>query len=308
MDRTELEKFARPFASQWIAENVPMISGGLTVFQEALADDDREIIDDVFWRFIQNHEDPRAALAGGLESFSTISVDFLRLQGRFMRSGKYRAAANPETLQELYADGERMRGYYLDGLFLTYALWPNHVQMLKFFRDRFLARLPENVSLLEVGVGHGLMASLMLEQLPGSSYHGIDISSHSIDYAMENFSPALKQAGRVKMSCADITDPALKPGHHDAVVCCEVLEHVLEPDVLLEALSRSVEAGSFGFLTTVANMEAEDHVYLFHDADDIRTHITRGGFEIVEDQANGLPGMEDATPRPLNYSAIVQRT
>jgi 2-polyprenyl-3-methyl-5-hydroxy-6-metoxy-1,4-benzoquinol methylase len=82
-----------------------------------------------------------------------------------------------------------------------------------------------------------------------------------------------------------------------------VLEHVDDPGALLRVLRRQVGAGAPAFLSTVANMEAEDHVYLFHDADDIRALVTANGFTVDVDHPLELAGSETMIPKPLNYSA-----
>jgi hypothetical protein len=53
-------------------------------------------------------------------------------------------------------------------------------------------------------------------------------------------------------------------------------------------------------------MEAEDHVFLFHDEEHIRSVLRDGGFAVEADQPLELAGFESATPRPVNYSAIVR--
>ena len=88
------------------------------------------------------------------------------------------------------------------------------------------------------------------------------------------------------------------------MVCCEVLEHVDDPGSLLSALRAQIQPGAPAFVSTVANMEAEDHVYLFHDAQEIRSLLLASGFVIYADQPLDLAGSRTMTPRPLNYSAI----
>lgn len=59
-----------------------------------------------------------------------------------MRTGAYARAGEAASLvEELYNDASKMQGYRLDGLALTYALWPNHSSMITFTADRFLPPL-----------------------------------------------------------------------------------------------------------------------------------------------------------------------
>ena len=91
----------------------------------------------------------------------------------------------------------------------------------------------------------------------------------------------------------------------DALVCCEVLEDVDRPEVLSSALAVAVGPQRPAFLSTVANMEAEDHVYLFHDVDEIRDMLAATGWNVVRDRPSVLPGAESWDPLPVNYSALV---
>ena len=55
----------------------------------------------------------------------------------------------------------------------------------------------------------------------------------------------------------------------------------------------------------MANLEAIDHVYLYEDADQIRSMIRESGFEIVDERAMELPGDDSEGFTPLNYACIV---
>ena len=249
-------------------------------------------------------------LASELEAFAAVSIDFLRLQARFMRTGRYaRAGGAAELVDELYNDPEKMRGYYLDGLALTYALWPNHARMIRFMSESFLPRLRPGDRVVEVGVGHGLLAALMFDAQPDLHYLGVDISPSSLEYAAEALTRIGVDAGRVRMVGADAMSGELVrlggPDGFDALVCCEVLEHVDRPDQLSAALAAALAPGRPGFVSTVANMEAEDHVYLFSDADQIRGMLTSTGWEVLDDRPHILPGAEDWSPLPVNYSGLV---
>jgi 2-polyprenyl-3-methyl-5-hydroxy-6-metoxy-1,4-benzoquinol methylase len=238
------------------------------------------------------------------EAFVVTSLDFLRLQARFMKTGSYLRSAASESLG-LYADSERMTEY-LDGLALTYGMWPNHARMLRFFVTEFVPLVGRDGRVLEIGPGHGLLASVLLEQREDVHYVGVDISPRSISYSAAAFAAAGIEEGRYELFVADAGEPEalVSGGDFAGMVCCEVLEHVDDPGSLLRSMSAQIEPGAPAFVSTVANMEAEDHVYLFHDAHEIRSLLFESGFVVDADQPLDLAGSQAMTPKPLNYSAI----
>jgi 2-polyprenyl-3-methyl-5-hydroxy-6-metoxy-1,4-benzoquinol methylase len=269
------------------------------------------------WQYAQRALGYVAARSGDdlkteLEAFATVSMDFLRLQARFMRTRQYaRAGGAAELVEELYNDESKMKGYYLDGLALTYALWPNHAHMIRFMAEEFIPQLQPGDRVAEVGVGHGLLAALMFDAVPDLHYVGVDISQSSLDYAGAALAGAGIDAGRVSMVHADAMsgDLARLAGQKgfDALVCCEVVEHVDDPATMLRALSAAQAAGKPGFVSTVANMEADDHVYLYNDVEEIRAMLRDTGWRVVQDLPNVLPGSDDWDPLPVNYSAVLAR-
>ena len=244
-----------------------------------------------------------------VEGFATLCMDFLRLQARFMRTRRY---ARPDTqglVEELYADPAKMRGYYLAGLSLTYALWPNHAHMLRFMRESFVPRLSPGQRVVEVGVGDGLLAALAFDALPDLQYVGVDISPSALEYAGEALVGTGVDPSRITMVHADALSGELSrlggDSGFDAVICCEVLEHVDTPALLATELAKAVRSDGIGFVSTVANLEADDHVYLYNDVEEIRTMLADTGWSVVMDLPNVLPGGEKWDPLPVNYSAVV---
>jgi 2-polyprenyl-3-methyl-5-hydroxy-6-metoxy-1,4-benzoquinol methylase len=288
-----------------ISRDYPVIARGLLANQVTT--------DDPLWEWATLATEHVLRITGGdnqrvdqcAEAFVVTSLDFLRLQARFMKTGHYAHSSASES-SELYSDAERMTDY-LDGLALTYAMWPNHARMLRFYVSEFLPRIPRGARVLEIGPGHGLLASVLLSNRADVQYVGVDISPRSISYSASAFAAAGIAGDRFELVVGDAgaAHGSLAGAGFDAAICCEVLEHVDDPASLVMALNSRLAPGRAAFVSTVANMEAEDHVYLFHDEHEIRSLFVDTGFTVVADQPLELAGAENLTPKPLNYSAIV---
>jgi SAM-dependent methyltransferase len=185
--------------------------------------------------------------------------------------------------------------------------------MFRLLETELLARLGSSSALFEIGVGHGLMATTALLRVPGNHYAGLDVSPFALARARELAARNHIDGDRLQLALTDatqgvpsaLTPPA--PRCWDGGLCCEVLEHVHEPDAILGTLRAALEPGSRAFITTVANIEAEDHVHLFHDADEIRSLLEAGGFRIEKDLELAIAGFESTERVPLNYAAIATR-
>jgi 2-polyprenyl-3-methyl-5-hydroxy-6-metoxy-1,4-benzoquinol methylase len=294
-------------AVAWIAANYPPIAGGL-IGPEADVNH-RELAHEVYRIFLAKARENHGELEGGLESFAQMSFDFLRLQSRFLRSGRYEAQSAKKLLDELYLDEERMKRYYLDGLLLTYAFWPNHIKLLEFFRNDFLTTIHNGARIMEIGIGHGLMCNMALSTLMNCHYTGLDISPSSLSYARGLWQANGIDLGSTVVEVADAVTwvpPAGADGVWDAVICCEVLEHVESPETVLEAIGRSLSKEGTAFITTVANVAAEDHIYLFRSIEEIRKLCVSCGLPVIKEASWALRGFEKSESRPLNYAALLK--
>lgn len=289
-----------------LTDDYPLIASGLVA--------NRLDSNDALWPWAERALAHAHAVCGdgderfdsALEAFAITSLDFMRLQSRFLRTGRY-ACSQADELGELYADPARMLEY-LDGLALTYAMWPNHTQMLRYYADFFLTRLPDSPAVLEIGPGHGLLAALLFEHRPDATYVGVDISASSLEYTGNALRAAGVDPARRTLVHGDATSDQVTEelvGPFDAIVCCEVLEHVDQPEIILDAIRRRLRPDGLAFISTVANLEAVDHVYLYNDLAHIRSMVAACNLTVVDDQPLTLPGAEAQTPLPLNYSGVL---
>lgn len=300
------DKWTIERVTQQLSEEYPLIASGLLgnrldpdhelrLWAERALDHAHAVCGDAPERF-----------EAALEAFAITSLDFMRLQSRFLRTGRY-ACGEAAELGELYADPERMLEY-LDGLALTYAMWPNHAAMIRYYVDTFVAELPERPTVLEIGPGHGLLSALLFQYRPQTTYVGVDISASSLAYTKQALDAAGVDASRLSLIEGDATAESVSDelvGPFDAVICCEVLEHVDRPEIILDTIRRRLGDNGRSFISTVANLEAVDHVYLYNDLEHIRSMITDRGFRVVDDQPLTLPGAEEQNPLPLNYSGVL---
>jgi len=295
-------------ATTWLIQHYPLITNGLLFNDPTIDVRCRQNAVKVLDYYLRKTQYSAESLPRGLTAFGRVTFDFIKLQARFLKKGHYHHQNAAELIEQLYLNPENMKGYYLDGLLLSYAFWPNHAHLMRLFIENFLTTLSNNSCIGEVGTGHGLMALLTLLHLPTAHYLGIDVSPFALEYATELLIKNGIQTPCFNLQLGDVTQPhEFFKQHFDAIVCCEVLEHVESPEKILMAIHQALIPQGKAFITTVANIEAEDHVYLFTDATQIRTMLEKYGFSLIEERIYPLKGMEQVNPLPLNYVAVVTK-
>ena len=81
-------------------------------------------------------EDQR--LTEAMKGLQFHSMEFLKRQIEFAKTGEYKASDYETVYNEVYNNASVMQNY-LDGLLLTYIAWPNHYKLLNWYRDAYLA-------------------------------------------------------------------------------------------------------------------------------------------------------------------------
>ena len=129
---------------------------------------------------------------------------------------------------------------------------------------------PKNI--LDVGCGEGYMSERIFKQFPDSHITGIDINSEAIKIAKSRCSD-------VRFQVEDIYAIPFDTNSFDLVICSEVLEHIKDPSIALNEISR---VSSKRVLLTVPhepwfwllNLLSLNHLYTFGNVPDHINHWT----------------------------------
>lgn len=247
-------------------------------------------------------------LSDTVRSYVMLSLEFLRLQKLLEKSGRYLLATEQEARERVYDNPHVFGGYYLPGVLLSQALWPNHFLMDRLFRETFLPRLRASSRVLEVGVGTGYHLHHLLRTVPDAVYVGQDISDYAIDHCRRFVFGEAPLPATIRFEKRGIgSGCALTDKSMDAFVLGEILEHVEDPGAVLRELLRVGREGALVFMTTVVFAANIDHLYLFETVAEIRDLVTAHGWEIEADWT--YPVHESDTPdmarRPMNHAAIL---
>ena len=213
-------------------------------------------------------------------SYAVIVDDTLREQLYFLRNKEYRHSSFAEVADSVYFDDAYMR-HYMHGLALTAFIWPNHLDMHRFF-VRCLPR-EQGGSYLEIGPGHGanFLAAIRLGSY--DTFAGVDISPTSIDLTRRLIARAAPDRIQdVALLQEDFLTWRSDDAPFDAIVMGEVLEHVEQPGAFLAQIAALSGPDTYIHVTTCINAPAIDHIYLFRDNDEIEKMIAENGLKVVD--------------------------
>lgn len=223
---------------------------------------------------------------GGLDAladaYARVVNEVMMCRKDFMRSGTYALSSQVEAGERVYHNAEQMVPYMM-GLGVSQYLWQSHYRIFDFFKQ-CVASQPRNGRFLEVGSGHGIFTNIMADYVADDAVIDVvDISAVSIALSKQLLAAANPhKAPRIRFTESDIANYA-SAQRYDFIVMGEVLEHVEAPHSILHALKRLCADQGRIYITTCANCPAIDHVYHFHNVEEIRRMIADVGLNIAEE-------------------------
>ena len=102
-------------------------------------------------------------------------------------------------------------------------------------------------SVLDVGCGGGILSEAMCRQ--GAAVTGIDASSPTLSVAKSHAQQSGLSIDYVCITAEALSESAF--GHFDMVTCMELVEHVPQPESLINACSRLTRPGGDVFFATI---------------------------------------------------------
>ena len=220
-------------------------------------------------------------LTSSVNAFAQFSGEVLFAQARYEQSGAYAHGSFETAHAEVYSQREVMDDY-LWGVYLTNFLWAHHMDIMRFFHDRFLAPLPDGARIVEIAPGHGGWGVWALHARPDATLEGYDISPSSIAIA-SSIAGAAGVSERATYTLRNALDLASMPeASADALICSFLVEHLEQPELLLAVIGRILKPGGTAFFTGALTAAQVDHIYEFRRESELVLLAEKHGLRVRE--------------------------
>lgn len=118
---------------------------------------------------------------------------------------------------------------------------------------------PTGGKILDIGSADGTFSKVILDKSKANRLIGIDVIKGFIDWANRHWG----KGGKMRFELGDAENLKFKSGSFDAVVCLEVLEHVVNPVKVLKQIKRVLKKGGYAVLLVPAESVLFKTVWFF---------------------------------------------
>ena len=249
---------------------------------------------------------PEINLIDLVTTYSEYTMEQNLLQARYEISGKYPAKNHAEANELVYQNDDVMKKY-MGALLLTQFLWPHHLEIVNYFKESFLPKIPNNsTKALELAPGHGFFGRFLLKHTSHINLTGIDISKEAINMARRlSDTESLKAEYLVADALADENH---RYNYYDIIIAGELLEHVENPQMVFHAVKSQLKNNnSVGFITAAITAANLDHVYEFKEPEEVTKMMNSCGLVLVDSLLVSPPTVSVAKKIPRILSMIVKK-
>jgi 2-polyprenyl-3-methyl-5-hydroxy-6-metoxy-1,4-benzoquinol methylase len=229
----------------------------------------------------------------------------MELQERFDREPSVKTLHDPTMLVD--------RDAYDLSLLLSIILCNHRFEIISQLKNFLDSIYKPSGRIVSIGAGTGYELKLMAKKLKGWTIEGYDTDAGARATASNlneffHTSSALSFGAEFPLQAP--TEETRE--RFDAIVICEVLEHLENPEQALNTLRQCLKPGGYIFLTMAINIAQEDHIYWYPDIPTCRTQLKdirlTPVFEwIAPVTINAIPDRADREKdfRTGNYIAVV---
>ncbi|MDW8302724.1 MAG: class I SAM-dependent methyltransferase [Bacteroidia bacterium] len=215
-----------------------------------------------------------------IQAYIRFCDTFKQKQIEFIRNQSYAYQDFEQVNKEVYQNQNYMAQTYYPALLFSYLFSSNYFEILRVFCQYFipLTQTKQGKS-CEIGIGHGLLSALLLSRNSNLQGVGIDISP----VAQQVSARVSKFFGLTPIPvCIEDATHQITQKNNQVMICAEVLEHLPQPQQLLENIYAALAENGLLFLTASINMESVDHLYWFENDMQVQEMVEKTSFKIVQ--------------------------
>jgi 2-polyprenyl-3-methyl-5-hydroxy-6-metoxy-1,4-benzoquinol methylase len=229
--------------------------------------------------------------------FNAFADEFFERQIDCLRSGSYRAKDYEAVRKEVYVNDEYMASTYYPALLLSYLASPNYRHILRSlnliltnWKDRGVSQI------IDIASGHGLLLLYALKMLGLATGVSVDLSPVAARFASSLQEATGWGSGRFSAHTKDmlIAQPSELQGPFDAAICCELLEHIPNPEAFLKRIRGYLVPQGRLFVSAAVRMESVDHLTFFASTSEVTRMIENAGFVILTEMSVPFVGARPA--------------
>ena len=236
------------------------------------------------------------------ESYIAFCDYFVNERYHFAKTGTYRYHSLEET-QTLYEDHDYMHNCMI-GLCLASYMWQIQRDIMRFFVEACKQAEQRNGRYLEIGVGHGEYFVSAIENMEFDQYIGVDISMTSVKMTEKYADYVIGEKKDFTVLHKDFFDYN-SDETFQGIVMGEVLEHVEEPLKFLKKIHELADKDAFIFLSTAINSPYPDHIYHFHNVEEIYELFRQSHLRVKKEICTTAEGISLERAAKKKYDIMV---
>lgn len=259
----------------------------------------------VEWAYSLLGDDYKDFLLRGYMAFVN---DVNKHQLAYEKSKAYKNSKYDKVYQNAYNSEEFMEFYHW-GVYLTTFAWGHHLKLYDFFKAHFLPLLSvtdEKISLLDLGCGSGIWHLLALKYSRNMAVTAIDISEPTIKKS-QSMAKSVNYVDSIQYICGDAIEYKSE-AKYDTVLSCFLLEHLENPQGLMNTISRNLKDRGYAWITAALTAAEYDHIYEFRKESEVIELAENAGMRVVE-MSSSSPMVVSQTRHylPRSMALILQK-